>query len=274
MMTTKKIYQQLLPMDTDSTVKEQFGWLPVSVFKPQRREDWRAIIGDDGDETTRRSADAKYLPNLRFSEFHPDLAEMVTKYWSLEGNLIIDPFAGRATRGIVALSLGRKYQGYEVSAATFAKTKPKVEALGGSLECLDGCQMAHTVNNSADLVFTCPPYHRLEKYESAPAQLSDIMDYEAFVERIQVTARNIFRVLKPGKFLCWVCSDWRDGKAFRLFHRDSITAFEQFGLITHDIVIIHNNSPFAPLQAGKVAARRYTSKVHEYLIVMRKPGCP
>jgi hypothetical protein len=65
--------------------------------------------------------------------------------------------------------------------------------------------------------------------------------------------------------------DWRDGKAFRLFHADSLRIFQQFGLVPHDVVIIHNNSPFAPLQAGKVAAKRYTSKVHEYLLVLRKP---
>lgn len=264
-------YKQILPMKTDETVKDQFGWLPVSVFKPQRREDWREIIGDDGDESARRSEDAKYLPGLRFSEFHPDLAEMIVKYWSLENDFIVDPFAGRATRGIVGLKLGRKYQGYEVATETFRKTKEKIEPLGGELHCLNGCLLGHTQNASADLVFTCPPYHRLEKYQSAPNQLSDIKDYGDFLTQIRVLARNVVRVLKPGKFLCWVVADWRDGKAFRTFHADSIQIFEGAGLKIHDIVIVHNNSPFAPLQAGKVAANRYTSKVHEYLLVFRKP---
>jgi len=267
----KKQYQQVLPMRVDATVKEQFGWLPVSVFKPERREDWRKIIGDDGDETTRRSSGAKYLPGLRFSEFHPHLAEVVVRYWSLVGDLIVDPFAGRATRGIVGLTLGRKYHGYEVAPSTFHKSSEKIAALGGTVTCLDGCQMAYTLNVSADLVFTCPPYHRLEKYESAPSQLSDLVTYEQFLEQIAICAKNVSRVLKPGKFLCWVVGDWRDGKAFRLFHADSLSTFQQFGLVPHDVVIIHNNSPFAPLQAGKVAAKRYTSKVHEYLLVFRKP---
>lgn len=264
-----KAYKQLLPLSTDSTVKSQFGWLPISVFKPQRREDWRDVVGDNGDEAVRRSEDAKYLPGLRFSEFHPDLAEMVVKYWSLEGDVIVDPFAGRATRGIVSLFLGRRYQGYEVARSTFQKTNEKITALGGEMFCLDGCAMEHTPNESADLVFTCPPYHRLEKYESAPSQLSDLKSYEEFVLKIRICVRNIVRVLKPEKFVCWVCGDWRDGQ-FRLFHVDSIVAFQEVGLVPHDVVIIHNNSPFAPLQAGKVAAKRYTSKVHEYLLVFRK----
>ncbi|MGH9967982.1 MAG: DNA methyltransferase [Pyrinomonadaceae bacterium] len=270
-MEKAKSYQKLLPMDENVTVKEQFGWLPLSVFKLERREDWRKIIGDDGDETTRRSQDSKYLPGLRFSEFHPHLAEVVTRYWSLEGDLIVDPFAGRASRGIVALTLKRKYHGYEVARNTFLKVSEKLAPLGGTISCMDGCSLAHTQNESADLVFTCPPYHRLEKYESAPAQLSDISSYDDFLFQIKVCACNIMRVLKPGKFLCWVCGDWRDGKAFRLFHADSLRLFMEAGLVPHDVVVVHNNSPFAPLQAGKVAAKRYTSKTHEYLLVFRKP---
>lgn len=258
-------------MRTDQTVKEQFGWLPVSIFKPERREDWRELIGDDGDHATRRSEDAKYLPGLRFSEFHPHLAEMVIRYWSVEGSRVVDCFAGRATRGVVALSLGRNYEGYEVAPDTFASTHAKISERGGELFHADGTVMGRTGAGTADLVFTCPPYHRLEKYQSGENQLSDIKDYDTFISEIRKCAVNVARVLKPSGFVCWVCADWRDGKAFRLFHQDSTKAFVDAGLIPHDVVIIHNNSPFAPLQAGKVAANRYTSKVHEYLLVFRSP---
>ena len=261
-------YQQVLPMETTDTVKNQFGWLPLSVFKPERREDLRELVGDDGDETTRRSADAKYLPGLRFSEFHPHLAEMVVKYWSLVGDLVVDPFAGRATRGVIAKSLGREYQGYEVAAST----QQKCIAKGLDVVKSDGCRMNQTADASADLVFTCPPYHRIERYENALDQLSDVVDYDTFLRKIYQCGVNINRVLKPGRFLCWVCGDWRDGKAFRVFHSDVLRMFSAIGLTPWDVVVIHNNSPFAPLQAGKVAAKRYTSKTHEYLLVFRKQG--
>lgn len=267
---TKRTYSQFLPKDSNSTAQEEFGWLPLSVFKPERREDWRNIIGDEGDEKSRRSKDAKYLPNLRFSEFHPHLAEVVIRYWSMEGDLVVDPFAGRATRGIVALTLKRKYQGYEVAPKTFAKTLDKISEMGGRLKCSDGCAMRHTTDKSADLVFTCPPYHRLERYEPAHHQLSELKSYDDFLDQIKICAKNIYRVLKPGKFLCWVCGDWRDGN-YRLFHADSLRIFQKAGLTPHDIIIIQNNSPFARLQVGKVVAKRYTSKAHEYLLVFRKP---
>jgi len=266
----KKTYKQILPLDTNKKVKDQFDWLPMSVYKPTKGKEWKELIKDDGDVTTRRSKNCKYLPNLRFSEFNPDLAEKIIRYWSLEGHLIVDPFAGRATRGIVSLHLGRNYQGYEIAPTTYKTTKPKIKKAGGMLFKLDGCEMELTEDNSADLVFTCPPYHRLEKYETTDNQLSDIKSYDDFMSKIEDCIKNIYRVLKDNGFVCWVCGDWRDGKQYRTFHIDCIDKFRDNGFKLWDIVIIENISPFAPLQAGKVAAKRYTSKVHEYLLVFRK----
>lgn len=270
-----KQYQALLPLSTDDTVKNQFGWLPVSVYHPGKGIAWDKYFTDDGDPAgTRRSEDAKYLPGLRFSRFNPELAETVIRYWSMEGDLVIDPFAGRSTRGVVATVLGRQYVGYEVVSQVAQKARSDISlatpCARAEIHVADGCLMAHSCDDTAKLIFTCPPYHRLERYEAAQWQLSDLKSYEAFLGRIQQCANNIWRVMALGAFLCWVCADWRDGVAFRLFHKDSLDIFSGVGLTVHDIVIIHNNSPFAPLQAGKVAAKRYTAKTHEYLLVFRK----
>jgi len=270
-------YQKVLPLNEATTIKEQFGWFPTSIFKPEKRPYLENIVKDEGEPggKTRRSADCKYLPKLRYSRFHPHLAEAVIRYWSLPGDLIVDPFAGRSTRAVVAAFLDRNYIGFEVVPKVAAKTQENAdEVRPGAARILnsDGVLLKELKGSDlADLVFTCPPYHRLERYESVPGQLSDIKRYEDFLSAIEICARNIFRVLKPGKFLAWVCADWRDGKAFRLFHFDSLRIFLKAGLEPWDIVIIHNLSPFAALQAGKVAAKRYTSKIHEYLLVFRKP---
>lgn len=272
---TKRVYQKVLPLDDNSKVIDQFGWLPVSIFCPLKKPHLEMFIDDKGDPAgTRRSKDAKYLPSLRYSRFHPHLAEAIISYWSLPDDLIIDPFAGRSTRAVIAGYLSRRYIGYEIIPEVARATQDNVDKHNFesvSIYQSDGCLLADIADETADLVFTCPPYHRLERYEEAPGQLSDIKEYSDFLEAIRLVADNITRVLAPGKFLCWVCADWRDGKAFRIFHKDSLEIFEAAGLIPWDIMIIQNNSPFAALQAGKVAAKRYTSKIHEYLLVFRKP---
>jgi DNA modification methylase len=132
--------------------------------------------------------------------------------------------------------------------------------------------MSHTDDECAQLVMTCPPYGDIERYESADGQLSDIRNYEEFRNRIEVCAKNIERVLVPGGFCVWVCGDWRRDGQYIPFHSDCINMFTMAGLKLHDVIVMKNDTIFAALQMGKCASKRYTSKVHEYVLVFRKQG--
>lgn len=265
----KARYFELLPLSQETSIINQFGWLPVSVIRPERDNNLDAMVGDDGDTMGSRRPGNKVFKHLRYSKFHSELAELVVKYWSTEGALVVDPFAGRSTRGVMTLRLGRRYEGYEIAPKTFAMTNKKVSALGGRVFCSDGCLLSKHKDSAADLIFTCPPYHNLEKYQSTKGQLSDEPSYESFLAKIKLCAKNVVRVMRKGAFCCWVCADWCSS-GFRLFHSDSLTIFQNAGLTAWDIVIIHNNSPYSFVTAVQNASKRYTSKVHEYLLVFRK----
>jgi len=272
----KKTYNKVLPLKDNEKVVTQVGWLPLSVIEPPRqtKKIWKNAYLNDGLDEQRRSDDAKYLSGLGFSEFHAGLTEDVLHYWSVVGSVVVDPFAGRATRAFVTSKLGREYYGYEISPTTVDRVQKHLDSynIDSTIYLDNGCYMKQTPNDFADLVMTCPPYHQLEKYESVDNQLSDIKDYETFLGMLEICAVNIKRVLKPGGFLVWVCADWRDGIEFRSFHTDSIRMFKNVGLKYHDIVIMKNKSPFASMQIGKVASKRYTSKIHEYILIFRKEG--
>jgi len=270
------MYKKVLPFSDDMKVKDQFGWLPLSVVEPDKASKikWKDAYLDDGMKEKRRSDDAKYLPGLGFSEFHAGMTEDILMYWSMDNSVVVDPFSGRLTRAFISSKMGRKYYGYDISPTTVKRVKAHLEQhdSDATIYCDDGCKMKQTPDDFADLVMTCPPYHQLEKYESVDGQLSDIKKYSEFLDMIELCGTNINRVLKPGGFCIWVCGDWRESGKFRNFHLDTIKLFEKAGLITHDIMIMKNISPFAALQAGKVASKRYTSKVHEYVLVFRKEG--
>jgi len=274
-------YSQILPLDNKIRVTDQFGFTPLSVLEPTKRAKakWKDAYLDDGIKEIRRSEEADYLPGLGFSEFHAELAEMILLYWSMVGSVVVDPFAGRATRAYVASKLGRQYFGYEIAPSTHARVISHINKHQLNKDNLntivyedDGCKMAQTVDDFAHLVMTCPPYGDIEKYESVEGQLSDIKNYDDFLAMIVITAENIKRVLKAGGFVAWVCGDWRNAGILHSFHSDTINIFTKVGLIHWDTIIIKNISPFASNQMGKVASKRYTSKIHEYLLVFRKEG--
>lgn len=274
----KRADKAVLKFDTAQQVKQQFGWLPMSVFRPGKGNELRRFIDDGGEKRDdnkrvklRTKSKYGFPRGVKISEFNPHLCSVIVKYWSVKGDHIVDPFSGRATRGLVSLALGRSYEGYDVAPTTFKNTSAKVCAEGGVMHYGDGCALKYTKANTADLVMTCPPYHDIEGYESAPGQLSDCNSYDEFLKNIGRCTRNIARVLKPGKFCCWVCGDWREKGVLHLFHEDSSRLFQEAGLVPWDIIIVENISPWVWVTTSRAAINRYTCKTHEYLQVFRKP---
>jgi len=270
----------VLPIKTNEQVVQQFGWQPLSIYRPGKGTSLRGFIDDKGEirddlESGRkvRKTATKRFGEVKISEFLPELCATIIKYWSVEGDHIVDPFAGRATRGIITRMLGRSYEGYEIAPTTFRNTSRKVRTVGGKVYCADGCRLLYTKDDSADLVMTSPPYFKQEGHEQdgGGAQLSTLDDYDAFLTKIAQCGKNIYRVLKPGKFCVFNVADFREQKKLRLFHCDVFRLFEGEGLEIWDDVIVENISPFVFVGTSAAALRRRTVKIHEHLCVFRKP---
>lgn len=74
----------------------------------------------------------------------------------------------------------------------------------------DSTQWVTTLEpESADLVFTCPPYYSLETYSGDPADLS-AMDYDAFDETYAGIIAGAAKALRPNRFAVFVVGDARD----------------------------------------------------------------
>jgi DNA modification methylase len=270
--------------DITLKVKDKYGFLPTSVWHLGKDPTLDLFVKDDSAARTCKRGEGSFLPNYKLSRFNPKLASRAIGYWSNPNDLIFDPFAGRATRGFVANSLKRNYLGIEISEVTFANVK---EAYGELVGCQksfgfeprcnltlikgDGCERCEELSDeSVDLVFTCPPYWNIERYESCEGQLSDCKTYKEFLSRISSCLKECYRVLKPEHFSVWVVSDFRRGH-FYCLHKDIIDLHLQNGFELHDIVISVLNSPFVSFKAAFNDREKYTGKTHEYILVFKKP---
>ena len=101
------------------------------------------------------------------SIFDPVLCEIIYNWYSPEGGVVFDPFAGGSVRGVVAEMLGRHYIGIDLSQRQVDANQANADRLGvcPAWHCDDSRNMdAYIPDGSADLVFSCPPYHNLEQY--------------------------------------------------------------------------------------------------------------
>ena len=270
-----RVQSKVLPIEETISVKDQFGFLPLSIIKPTKesKAKWKDAYLNDGDIEIRKVSGGA-IKELKMSEFHAGVAENIVRFWSIPGAKIVDPFAGRATRAVIANKLGREYYGYEITPKTHRRVNEHFKKLGinPTVYLGDGTTLTKTPDNFADLIYTCPPYYNIEEYESVDRQLSDCNTYESFMGFIDSCAKNCFRVLKDGAFCVWVVADFRQNGKLIDFHGDTIQLFKKAGFNYHDIIIMENISPFATLTTYQAACKRYAPKVHEYILVFRKPG--
>jgi len=213
-----------------------------------------------------------------FSEFNPTVAENIINFWSDKGDIILDPFAGR-TRALISTLKERKYYGFEISKDVYDKTNILLDNL--TKDCSskykphlfneDSFNIDKVLLPNIDFIFSCPPYWNLEKYESCPGQLSDIKKYEDFLDRYKEILKKSVSLLKKDKYAALVVGDFRLNKKYYTFHIDTIKIMEELGMKLHDLVVIQSVTfDIANKRFGMFKNYKFTSKVHEYLLIFKK----
>jgi hypothetical protein len=259
----------LFGKDNDDDTTYSNLWL---YRNPQKVAPFRDDIGSPS------QTQAKALGKPYFSEFNPLVAENIINFWSDENNTILDPFAGRI-RGIVAGLKHRYYIGFEVSPqahksilGVIDEGKDKFDpGYLPTIHCEDSMNMDKYNIGNVDMIFSCPPYHNLEQYESVPGQLSDIADHNTFLIQMKEIMRLSLAKLKDNGFCALVVGDYRVGDKLINFDWETVKMMEELGVQLWDKIILQNiNFGWAGIKFGHVKHKRITSKVTEYLLVFKK----
>lgn len=208
------------------------------------------------------------------SIFDPVLCEIIYNWFCTEDGIVFDPFAGGSVRGVVAEMLGRHYIGIDLSQIQVDANQLNADTLGVCpvWHCDDSRNADQYIpDQSADLVFSCPPYHNLEKYSDHPLDLSN-MNYSDFLEAYREIISVSCRKLKENRFAVFVVGDIRDSKgAYRDFISDTKRIFQDCGLCLYNEIILLNQLCTAPMRAGKpFSTSRKTAKVHQNVLVFYK----
>jgi len=297
-------------------IKDKMGFLPISVWNLGKSRFFKHLLIKDVifdqykydkeidiEEKTRRVGGGLFEKKItgriqrlygneprtkpyKFSEFNPVVAERIIRYWSEEGDTVLNPFSSRAIIPMVAVSLNRNGIAYEIVPSYYEAIQRIVEKFIRQrrldvgepwikLYLGDARNMKEIEDESIQLILTSPPYACKEVasgefYESVKGQLTDIKTYDEFLEAFRDSIKECYRVLEHGKFCVWVVADVRGhGKLYPL-HADTIRIFQEEGFVPHDIIINVLRTPFR-LAVGKRVEKKIVQKTHEYILVMKRP---
>ena len=233
------------------------------------------------------------------SQFPLPLTKFVLNFWSEVGDTLFDPFNERLPRVLIANYLKRNAMGQDISIRTWEhnyknlKNKTiqagmllpdqneviidepdrllKVRYAGHDVTIKRGdSRKLYADDNSIDVIFTSPPYYDCEFYGDEPEQAGcDGKSYEDFLKVMEMTMKECYRILKPGKFIIWNVADFRKGGKFYSYGFDSYALLQKAGFIAHDIVLFEYGGFQKIFTDDKIKHKR-TGKVHEYAFVLKK----
>lgn len=230
------------------------------------------------------------------SIFDPILCELFYRWFVPLGGRILDPFAGGSVRGVVASVLGYRYLGVDLRPEQVAANReqaetvckrpvpPWIEARAGHVSKRfmprwvvgDSAEdLGKHCKESADAVWSCPPYGDLEQYSDDPRDISSL-SWEGFSEAYAAIIAQACGHLREDRFACFVVTEIRDKKTglCRGLVPLTIKSFEAAGLNLYNDAVLLNAVGSLSIRAGRTfSASRKLGRIHQNVLVFIK-GSP
>jgi DNA modification methylase len=191
---------------------------------------------------------------------------------SAPGGLIVDPFSGTGQRTAAAEALGHMALGIDISHLAIKTCLKRGHLIEGSFLVGDARTLPIR-SESVDLVFTSPPYWKVERYESVVGQLSDCSTYRRFLAELRHAFAEMYRVLKPGGFAAVVVANFRRWGAYYPLITDSANLLRSVGFTAWDNIVLVREAT-TPLGAERSIMRHHTKAAHDECLVFRKDPRP
>jgi DNA modification methylase len=280
-------------------LREEFKEPPFSVIDArtghwhERKRAWKALglrsdIGRDGTEANivqNNLTGDSYCRSYTYGEvsiFDPSLCEVLYHWFCPPRAAILDPFAGGSVRGIIAHALGHTYTGIDIRREQVESNEEQGrEILAPDNQprwlCGDSDALLPTLPPPPgkpagfDFILSCPPYFNLEVYSDLPGDISN-MEYGDFLPVYERIIRKSCALLAPGALACFVVGEVRDKHGHYIgFVPDTIRAFQKCGMHFYNDAILLNVAGTAPLRAASNMRTQKLVKVHQNVLVFKKP---
>lgn len=269
--------------DENSTLAERFGVPPFSILDSRqgywqdRKKFWRGQIKDFGESregALSKGSNIIETINGGVSLLDPVLAEILCKWFSVEGHFIVDCFAGDTVFGYVAASLKRRFVGIELREDQTILNNERTKELSAIYKCDDGQNvLEHVKEHSMDMVFSCPPYFDLEVYSAKSNDASNQSNYKDFLKILENAFLASCRALKNDRFACVVVGDIGNKKTgyYYDFCGDIKDMFKRAGLYLYNEMILVNPVGTAAIRAARTFnSGRKVCKIHQNVLVFYK----
>jgi len=248
---------------------------------------------------TQKGSGAKH-PDTKIEREHPapfsftDVSRLI-KFFTKKNGLVLDPFVGIGSTLKACSIEGRAGIGIELNPKFVKLTKKRLstelkDKKSNKQKILQGDSrkiLLKLETNSIDFIVTSPPYwnilskvdhkvkqERLSKnlikdYGNTRKDLSNIPTYSKFLDELILIFKECWRVLKPGKYISVIVSDFRHKSKYYMFHADLMNRLELIGFKSKGITILYQRHKRI-FPYGWPAS--FVPNIHnQFILILQKP---
>jgi DNA modification methylase len=208
----------------------------------------------------------------------PEVVRNLILRYSKEKDHLLDCMIGGGTTAIEAKILNRHIICVDVNREALERTKEALkfkvtnESKQRIVKC-DARNMKFIKNEEIDFVLTHPPYADIIKYSEGKNKddLSNIHDIELFVNEIGAVAKELYRVLKTGKYCAILMGDTRRNKMYQPLAFKVMESFLKQGFVLkEDIIKRQHNCKATGFWVNRSKESNFLLIMHEHLFVFQK----
>ncbi len=208
----------------------------------------------------------------------PEVVRNLILRYSKENDVLLDPMIGGGTTAIEAKLLHRNILCCDVNPIAIERTKKSLEfefetKTKQVVKKKDARVLSFLKNSSIDFVLTHPPYVDIIKYSDGkiPEDISSINDLDDFCDEIEKMAKEMYRVLKKGKFCAILMGDTRRKKMYQPLAFKVMERFLKVGFTLKEDIIKHqHNCKATGFWVNKSKDYNFLLIMHEHLFVFQK----
>lgn len=227
----------------------------------------------------------------------PQIPRALIELYTEPGEIVLDSMIGSGTTCIESRLLGRNCIGVDINYNAVILTlhrlywleensrkwiglvkideKDNVLRTWSRIYHGDTRRLQLLPNNSVDLIAVHPPYWNIIKYSSeerVEGDLSRAETLEEYLSLINEVAKELYRVLKPGKYLGLLIGDTRIHKHYVPVTYHVLHIFLKTGfLIREEVIKIQHKMKTTREIWSKLKDKDFLLIYHEKLFIFRKP---
>lgn len=214
--------------------------------------------------------------NGNASVLDPVACEVILRFFMpKDGRRVYNPFGGGVQFGFVTGASGYEYLASEIRKNQCDANNALCSQFP-NVRWEQGDSSTYEPDGAVDLVFTCPPYYRVEKYldydgQSPDGEINSLKTYEAFRDVLFAGYEKGIARLRDNGFFVVMTGDSRDSKgAYHCHEAETEVFFKQQGLAVYN-KIVYLEAEFTRLaQAKKTLNMRKFPKREQKIIVAYK----